>query len=115
MVETPRSVLPQQRASSPPGVSPPRRAPGGPARLGTPRLRLSHRGAQPPPQLLERAASKVADFTAFDLRPLTVQVLGPTKLCGGAAAPAPAPAAAAAAAPAVEKKEKAPKAEKARL
>ena len=54
-------------------------------------------------------------FTTCVAQPEFLAVLGPTKLCGGAAAPAPA-AAAAAAAPkaAAPKKEAAPKAEKAR-
>ena len=34
--------------------------------LGTPRVRPSHWGAPPPPRGLKRAASKVANFTAFE-------------------------------------------------
>ena len=41
------------------------RAPGGPVQLVTPRVGSGHWGAQPPPRVLERAASKVADFAAF--------------------------------------------------
>ena len=45
---------------------PPQGAPGGSGELGTPGVRPRSLGAQPSPRGLRRAASKVADFTAFD-------------------------------------------------
>ena len=45
--------------------APPQGAPGGPVQLGTPRVSPGHWEPQPRPQLLERAACKVAPFTAF--------------------------------------------------
>ena len=61
------SKSPSSRCSSScsPAV-PSRRAPGGSGQRGTPRARPQPRSAQPPPQVLERAASKDADFTCFD-------------------------------------------------
>ena len=53
--------------------APPQADPGGPVRLGTPRVRPSLWGSQPRPQLLERASSLsallsiVAHSTAFDI------------------------------------------------
>ena len=44
----------------------PQAAPGGSGRLGTPRVEARPLGALPLPPMLELAASKVADFTAFD-------------------------------------------------
>ena len=60
-------ALPRQCPSWAP--APPQGAPGGFGRLGTPRVEARPLGAQPRPQVLELAASKVAGFTAFDLRP----------------------------------------------
>ena len=44
---------------------PPQGAPGGSGQLGT-RMEAQSLGAQPLPLVLERAASKAADVTAFD-------------------------------------------------
>ena len=58
MVKVPSLAVP----SSP--LVPPQGAPGGSEQLGTPRARPRPLGAQAPPPVLERAASKVAHFTA---------------------------------------------------
>ena len=55
---------PWQRPHSPP--VPFQGAPGGFGRLSTPRIEVRPLSAQPRPQVLELAAFKVADFTAFD-------------------------------------------------
>eukprot|EP00964_Phaeocystis_antarctica_P041450 scaffold23688_cov51-Phaeocystis_antarctica.AAC.4 len=58
-------VPPWQCPSSAP--VPPQGAPGGSGQLSTSRERATHSlGAQPPPRVLELAASKAADFTAFN-------------------------------------------------
>ena len=54
---------PWQCPSSPP--VPPQGAPGGSGRVGTPRVEARPLGAPPPPRAFKRAASKVANFTAF--------------------------------------------------
>ena len=57
-------VPPWQRPNSAPAS--PQGAPGGSGRLGTPRVEARPPGGRPRPQLFERAASKVARFTAPD-------------------------------------------------
>ena len=57
-------ALPRQCPSWAP--APPQGAPGGFGRLGTPRVEASPPGARPLPWVLAPAASKVADFMAFD-------------------------------------------------
>ena len=59
-----QSAPPWQCPSSPP--VPPQGAPVGSGQLGTPRGEARPLGSQPRPQVLERAACKVADFTALD-------------------------------------------------
>eukprot|EP00964_Phaeocystis_antarctica_P108490 scaffold73064_cov40-Phaeocystis_antarctica.AAC.1 len=54
----------EERPSSAP--APPQGAPGDTGQLGTPRVRPSALGAKPLPLVLEPAASKVANSTAFD-------------------------------------------------
>ena len=67
---------------------PPQAAPGGPVQLGTPGVRPRPLGANPPPQLLERAASKVADFTVFDRQALAEGHLALASLLLGSGADA---------------------------
>ena len=59
------SKCPSSQCSSSPAV-PSQGVPGGSGQLDTPRVRPQPLGAQPPPQVLELAASKDADFTCFD-------------------------------------------------
>ena len=54
---------------------PPQRATGGSRQLGTPRVRPSHWAPRHRLGELKRAASKVADFTAFDHPRYVVNVL----------------------------------------
>ena len=69
-------VLSWQHPSSAP--VPPQGKPGGSGRPETHRRGTGPLGAQPLPQVLERAASKAADFTAFDhagtISPTTAQI-----------------------------------------
>ena len=59
------SKCPRWHPSSAPAT--PQSARGGPVQLGTSRVAPRPLGSQPSPQVLELAASKVADLTAFDL------------------------------------------------
>ena len=60
MVKVPPWQCPSPAPAAPQG------APGGFRQLGTPREGVRPLSAQPPPRVVELAASKVADFTALD-------------------------------------------------
>ena len=70
-------VPPWQCPSSAP--VPPQGAPGGSGQLETPRREAGPLGAQPLPRVLELAASKVADSTAFGhLHPGVLIIIRPS-------------------------------------
>ena len=62
------SKCPPWRCPCASAPAPPRGAPCGSLQFGTPRVEARPVGSQPQPQLLELAAPKVADFTAFDIQ-----------------------------------------------